>query len=112
MDINKTTGTDMIGPRLLKLAAPYIADEVTFICNHSISNSVFPTKWKEAKITPLHKRGPHEDVNNTDRYQFYPFCQKYLKNTYMIACLNFFKNLVSYIKHSQVFEHTTHVKLP
>ena len=29
MDINKATGIDMIGPRLLKLAAPYIVDEVT-----------------------------------------------------------------------------------
>ena len=27
----------MIGPRLLKLAAPFITDEITFICNHSIS---------------------------------------------------------------------------
>ena len=42
--INKATGSDMIGPRLLKVAAPYIADEVTFICNHSIINSVFPSK--------------------------------------------------------------------
>ena len=38
MDVSKATGTDMIGPRLLKLAAPCIADEVTFICNHSINN--------------------------------------------------------------------------
>ena len=29
-DINKATGTDMIGPRLLKLAAPFIAGEITF----------------------------------------------------------------------------------
>ena len=38
-------------------------DEVTFICNHSIINSVFPSKWKEAKVTPLFKNGPHEEVN-------------------------------------------------
>ena len=63
MDTSKATGTDMIGPRLLKLAAPYIANEVTFICNHSINNSVFPNKWKEAKVTPLHKNGPLEEVN-------------------------------------------------
>ena len=51
MDVSKATGTDLIGPCLLKLAAPYIAEEVTFICNQSISNSVFPNKWKEAKVT-------------------------------------------------------------
>ena len=79
MDINKATGTDMIGPRLLKLAAPYIADEVTFICNHSISNSVFPTKWKEAKVTPLHKSGPHEDVNNYRLISILPILSKVLE---------------------------------
>ena len=79
MDINKATGTDMIGPRLLKLAAPYIADEVTFICNHSISNSVFPTKWKEAKVTPLHKSGPHEDVNNYRPISILPILSKVLE---------------------------------
>ena len=51
IDINKATGTDMIGPRLLKLAAPFIAGEITF-------------KWKKAKVTPLFKNGPHEEVNN------------------------------------------------
>ena len=58
IDISKATGTDMIGPRLLKLAAPFITDEITFICNHSIVNSVFPAKWKEAKVAPLHKKVP------------------------------------------------------
>ena len=51
-DINKATGTDMIGPSLLKLSAPYITDEITFICNRSITTSVFPSKWKEAKVAP------------------------------------------------------------
>ena len=64
IDINKATGTDMIGPRLLKLAAPLITEELTFICNDSITNSVFPSKWKEAKVAPLYKNGPHEEVNN------------------------------------------------
>ena len=55
IDINKATCIYMIGTHLLKLAAPFITDEITFICNHSISNSVFPIKWKEAKVTPYIK---------------------------------------------------------
>ena len=35
IDINKATGTDLIGPRLLKFSAPYIAEEITFICNQN-----------------------------------------------------------------------------
>ena len=79
IDISKATGTDMIGPRLLKVSAPYIADEVTFICNHSITNSVFPSKWKEAKVTPLHKNGPHEEVNNYRPISILPVLSKVLE---------------------------------
>ena len=34
--ITKATGADNIGLRLLKLAAPYISEYLTFICNQSI----------------------------------------------------------------------------
>ena len=64
VNIKKATGTDNIGARILKLAAPYIADDITFICNKSISSSCFPDKWKEAKVSPFHKSGPLEDINN------------------------------------------------
>ena len=79
MDISKATGADMIGPRLLKFAAPYIADEVTYICNHSINNSVFPNKWKEAKVTPVYKNGSHEEVNNYRPISILPVMSKVLE---------------------------------
>ena len=79
IDVNKATGTDMIGPRLLKYAAPYIADEITFICNQSIAKSVFPSKWKEAKVTPLFKSGPHEEVNNYRPISILPVLSKVLE---------------------------------
>ena len=69
----------MIEPRLLKLAAPLITDEITFICNHSITNSIFPSKWKEAKVTPLHKSGPHEEVNNYRPISILPVLSKVLE---------------------------------
>ena len=79
MDISKATGADMIGPRLLKFAAPYIVDEVTYICNHSINNSVFPNKWKEAKVTPLYKNGSPEEVNNYRPISILPVMSKVLE---------------------------------
>ncbi|MEW8546816.1 MAG: reverse transcriptase family protein [Candidatus Thiodiazotropha sp.] len=79
IDISKATGTDMIGPRLLKLASPYIVDEICFICNHSITSSVFPSKWKEAKVSPLYKSGPHEDLNNYRPISILPTLSKVLE---------------------------------
>ena len=89
IDISKATGTDGIGPRLLKLAAPHIAEHVTFICNHSINNSVFPNKWKEAKVTPLHKGGPSEEVNNYRPISILPVLSKVLEK-HVHDCLSDF----------------------
>ena len=69
----------MIGPRLLKLAAPFIADEITSIYNHSVTNSVFPSKWKEAKVAPLHKNGPLEEINNYCPISILPVLSKVLE---------------------------------
>ena len=74
-----STGTDNIGARLLKLAAPYIAEDITFICNKSIASSCFPDKWKEAKVSPLHKSGPLEDINNYRPISILPVLSKVLE---------------------------------
>ena len=79
IDITKATGVDTIGPRLLKLAAPYISESLTFICNQSIVKSVFPKKWKEGKVTPLHKKGAKDDTNNYRPISVLPVVSKLLE---------------------------------
>lgn len=64
LNVRKSTGTDEIGPRLLKIASPFISESLTYICNLSIRTGSFPDKWKEAKVKPLHKAGPTNDPNN------------------------------------------------
>ena len=78
IDITKATGADNIGPRL-KLAAPYISESLTFICNQSIMNSTFPEKWKECKVTPFHKNGPKDDTNNYRPISVLPVLSKLLE---------------------------------
>ena len=79
LDSSKATGIDGIGPRLLKLAAPYIADDIAYICNQSINKSTFPNKWKEAKVSPLHKSGTHDDINNYRPISILPVLSKILE---------------------------------
>ncbi|MCG8034833.1 MAG: hypothetical protein JAZ03_22035 [Candidatus Thiodiazotropha taylori] len=79
LDVSKATGTDNIGPRLLKLSAPYIANEITYICNQSVGTSIFPEKWKEAKVTPLFKKGSSEDMNNYRPISILPTLSKILE---------------------------------
>ena len=98
IDINKATGLDMIGPHLLKVAAPYIADEITYICNHRIVNSVFPNKWKEKLITII-------------PYLFCQCCRKYSKSMYMRVSPIFCMNIIYCIKLSPASELNILVKL-
>lgn len=79
LDIRKSTGTDNVGPRLLKMAAPLLADSLTYICNLSISTSMFPDKWKEAKVRPLHKAGPLNDLNNFRPISILPILSKVIE---------------------------------
>ena len=53
--VNKATGPDGVGIRLLKLAAPVISESLSRIINSCIITGKFPTKWKEASVTPIYK---------------------------------------------------------
>ncbi|KAK3083738.1 hypothetical protein FSP39_002351 [Pinctada imbricata] len=57
LNINKSAGTDNVGPRILKIAAPVIFKPLAYIINLSIATCIFPDKMKEAKITPIYKKG-------------------------------------------------------
>lgn len=88
-DIRKSTGTDEIGPRLLKMAAPYIAESLTYICNLSVKSGTFPERWKEAKVKPLHKGGPSNDFNNFRPISILPVLSKLFEKHAHESLMNF-----------------------
>ena len=60
----KATGVDGVSARILKIAAPAIAPPLTKLINICIASGTFPTAWKEAKVTPIHKQNSKSDKNN------------------------------------------------
>ena len=56
--------SDTVSARLLKAAVPVIAVPTTAIMNNSIRTGRFPSSWKLAKVSPLHKKGPISDKGN------------------------------------------------
>ena len=98
INLTKATGSDNIGPRLLKIAAPFISDSITYICNQSIINSIFPDKWKEGKVRPLHKNGPRDDTNNYRPISVLPVISKLLEKHVHDSLMSF---MISYnVLHS------------
>lgn len=65
--------------------------DITFICNKSISNNCFPNRWKAAKVSPLHKNGPHDDVNNYRLISILPILSKVLEK-HVSECLLHYLN--------------------
>jgi hypothetical protein len=54
---NKATGIDKLSCKIIKIAAPAIADSLTYIFNQAITLSSFPDEWKMARVIPLYKNG-------------------------------------------------------
>lgn len=89
LDVRKSTGMDEIGPRLLKMASPFIAESLTYICNLSIRSSSFPEKWKEAKVKPLHKGGSSNDLINFRPVSILPVLSKLFEKHAHESLMNF-----------------------
>ena len=64
LNVNKSTGVDNINVRFPQLCTPSLVSSLTLIINASIQTSVFPSVWKIAKVTALHKSGSDTELNN------------------------------------------------
>ena len=61
---NKTKGKDDISAKYLKLSASVISQPLATILNTSIITGVYPDDLKNAKVTPIFKKGEKQDINN------------------------------------------------
>ena len=60
----KAVGVDGISPRILRLGSPVLAERVTNLINFCILNRSLPSEWKQARLTPVFKRGVDKDKAN------------------------------------------------
>lgn len=89
IDTKKATGIDGISAYVLKLCVPYIVPSLTHILNLSIRYSVFPTRWKLAKVVPIYKSGSSLDVSNYRPISVLPIVSKILEKHVHIAFYDF-----------------------
>lgn len=110
IDVSKATGCDNIGPLLLKLAAFYIAESVTYICNQSIKLPQFLDKWKEASVTPLHKGGHKDDLNSYRPIYILSFISRLLEKHICDSLMTFLTEFNYCLKISQDSDPIIHAK--
>ncbi len=76
LDVNKSSGPDLIEPLFLKLAANIISQPLTYL---SLTTKEIPQIWKSAFVVPLLKGG---DPTLLDNYSYYYFKVMYLVKTF------------------------------
>ena len=64
LNVNKSVGPDGVHPRVLKEAAEEFAKLLTIIFNKSLKSQTVPQIWKEAHVTPIHKKGSKSHAQN------------------------------------------------
>ena len=60
----KAVGCDNISQRLLRLSAPALAQPLTRLINHFITERVWPSVWKSSNISPIFKKLDETDKTN------------------------------------------------
>jgi hypothetical protein len=60
----KAVGPDGISNKFLKMASHSLAPSMTSLFNKVIQKSTFPDIWKEANVSPVHKKGSRQNIRN------------------------------------------------
>ena len=79
LDSNKSTGTDGIGPKIIKACGDSITPLITSIINNSIATGVFPDVLKEARVLPIFKSGDKERAENYRPISILPTISKIIE---------------------------------
>ena len=100
---NKATGLDGISIRILKEALPAISTSMAHVYNTSINQGIFPTTFKAAKVTPLHKNDSTNERGNYRPISVLPILSKPLERHVATSYLRyltmnklFYKNQSAY----------------
>ena len=95
LKINKASGPDLISPRLLKEGAIVLARPFSVIFNRSLQQGYFPSAWKTANVSPIHKK---DEKSLTSNYR--PISLLSSPGKVMERCVH--KHLYNYVTSDQL----------
>jgi hypothetical protein len=87
LDINKSTGTDNIGPMILKVSATFIVSPLTYIFNRIIDSSIYPNILKNAKVL-LTKLSSLPRLVEVDIFSLLRFSTQEVKNLLKVFAIS------------------------
>ena len=88
----KAAGPDVINNRLLKELAQLLALPLSDLFNFSLSSGSVPHIWKQANVTPIHKKNDPSDVPNYRPISLLSTVSKVLEKIVHKYLFNFFRD--------------------
>ena len=76
---NKAIGLDKVSIRVLKDSVEAVIPSITSLFNKSLNESLFPSIWKNAKVTAIFKTGKQSDPSNYRPVSVLPVLSKILE---------------------------------
>ena len=97
LDPNKAHGHDMLSIRMIKLCGNSICKPLSIIFKDCLSEGKFPHEWKKANVTPVHKKGNKQSLENYRPISLLPICSKMFERLIYNEMFTFFTedNLIS-----------------
>ena len=92
MKTSKSCGKDNIDTYVIKLAKVELTPVLTHIINLSITNSVFPSTWKCAKVIPLHKKDEVIYPKNFRPVSLLAISSKILERAIFLQLINYLES--------------------
>ena len=77
---NKSAGPDGLHPKFLKEISDVICQPLAILYNKSLTEGSVPSKWKEAHVTALHKKGSKQEAKNYRPISLTSLCSKMLES--------------------------------
>ena len=75
----KACGPDGISARIVHECATELSVPLAKLCNMSLRLGLFPSKWKQANIVPMHKKGDKKDPRNYRSVSLLPLFGKVME---------------------------------
>ena len=89
---SKSSAIDLLSARILKDAFLVLTLQLVYLFNISLSQGIFPSKWKVATVIPLFKGGSRSEVGNYRPISLLPLPGKLLEKIVHVRISQFLEN--------------------
>ena len=76
LNINKSSGPDEISAKMLIICDEAIVLPLQLIYQNILNSGIYPDLWKQANVTPIHKKGSKQIVSNYRPISLLSICGK------------------------------------